>query len=297
MRVALLFSGLPRMWDGSIQTQLRLFTGADVDIYCHFWDTIDGPEKQRLLDLLRPKVYAFDPLPDFSCVDQYPGLQRDEINIPSRLVSQYSSWQQVATMFAPFAPRYALAARTRTDLHFHQELRFNVPKLALQNVDLLGCIWPSDPRMLLDAFAVGRPNMMLYYHSLLGWVWHYASNTLFNPEILLTKHIAAYPGKAVIVGLNRQTPGYALPFFVRRPHMKDWPVEQCLTEGIGQSKWRDPEIYGAHVAFHEKIAGPAGALHVASFKADRLDGQAPGEPDRAADPVAQDQTLASPETS
>lgn len=270
MRVALLYSGLPRMWEGSIQTQLGMFANADVDIYCHFWDTIDGPEKLRLLDTLRPKAYAFDPVPDFAVADRYPGLHRDRINVPSRLLSQYSSWQRVVTLFAPYAPLYALAVRSRTDLHFHKELRFDVPKLSAQTFDLLTYVWPDGPRLLLDAFAVGRPNMIIHYHSLLTHVWRYASDTLFNPEFLLTKHIAAWPGKAVVRALNLQTSSHALPFFVRRPHMKEWPVGQCLAEGIGASKWHDPEVYAAHLAYHEARAGADGAAHVAAFKASEL---------------------------
>src|SRR5262245_27989687 len=65
-RIAFLYSGLPRQWARCISSQLALFREHDVDVFCHFWDTIDASEKTDIVDAYRPKAYRFDPPMDFT---------------------------------------------------------------------------------------------------------------------------------------------------------------------------------------------------------------------------------------
>jgi hypothetical protein len=269
MRAAILYSGLPRMWDGSVQTHRAIFGDASVDVFCHFWDTVDAAEKARLNDALRPAACVWDPLPDFSVVNHYGGLLRDNINIPARMVSQYVSWQRVGTLFAPYAPIYGAAARMRTDLRFHAPFSLDLAAIAGEPGEAVAFAWPEAPDMVFDGFAAGTPGFVLHYHALLSRLWDYAADTVFNAEVMVTKHVTAYPRRIAVKLLGSR------PFFVMRPHMAGWPLERCLAEGIGVAKWRDPEIRGAHVEYHRARLGEAGEAHVdrfaeSQFRAGRL---------------------------
>lgn len=263
-RVALLYSGLPRMWRECHATHLALFPDAEVDVFCHFWDTIDAAEKQELLAALRPVAWRFDPPQDFSFVDRYPHIQRDNINVPSRLISQYTSWRHVGTLFAPHAPRYRLAMRSRTDVNFFAPIPYDLSNVVNGEIGLVAWHWTEDQRMLSDIAAIGAPRQILYWHDLLDRIWELSASAPFNCEQLLTKHILSFPGKTKIYLMKDW------PFFVRRPHMAGWPVERCLGQSPGASKWHDPEIVAAHKAFHRSVAGEAGEAHVERFRAAML---------------------------
>lgn len=264
MRVALLYSGLPRMWEECVPTHKALFPGAQVDVFCHFWDPADPAERQRIADALRPALCQFEAVPDYSVVDQLAWLRRDNINVPSRMVSQYAGWQRVGTMFAPYAPLFDVAVRIRSDLFFHQPLQADLEAIAQRRLGLLAYEWTETKGVVFDAFALGTPSFITHYHMLLSRLWDYAATTPFNSELLVTRHIQAYPQEASIELRND------LPFFIRRPHMAGWPVEECLKEGPGVAKWRDPEIHNAHLAYHGKLSGEAGIRHVNRFRANQL---------------------------
>lgn len=264
MRVALLYSGLPRMWQEALPTHRPLFPGAQTDVFAHFWDTIDTDEKARLIAALSPALYQFEAPAAFHLVDRYEFLSRDNINVPSRLISQYSGWQRVGTLFAPYAPLYDVVVRIRTDLHFHRPLRIDLDAIARRQIEFVGYQWTETPAVLFDAFALGAPGMMLHFHMLLSRVWDYATQVQFNPELLLTTHMNNYPRQTKARVLTE------LPFFIRRPHMAGWPVERCLQEGPGVAKWRDPEIHKAHLDFHAGRMGQAGIDHVNRFRAQQL---------------------------
>ncbi|MEI7712575.1 MAG: hypothetical protein WCI94_14145 [Rhodospirillales bacterium] len=262
MRVALLYSGLPRMWRACHATQLALFPGAEIDVFFHFWDTVDRAEKQAIVDAMRPKSFVFEAPRDYGFVDRYPEVRTDRINIPSRLVSQYMSWRKVATQFQPYAPRYDLAVRSRSDLYFFDGIRYDLANVATGGISLVAYRWPEDNKLLSDMFAIGKPRAIVYFHSLIDTIWNYVPQTPFNPEALITRHLAV---------LLRQAKGAAvfalpdLPCFVFRPHMVGWTAEQCMAEGPGVSKWRDPEVVAAFRRYHGAARGAAGLAHVDSF--------------------------------
>ncbi|HVY16438.1 MAG TPA: hypothetical protein VHB27_14525 [Rhodopila sp.] len=264
MRVALLYSGLPRMWEESVPTHRPLFPGAEVHAFCHFWDTVPPEERQRLNALLRPALCQYESVPDFSMIDQYEWLKRDNINVPSRMVSQYAGWQRVGTLFAPYAPLFDVVVRIRTDLSFFRPLNVDLDAIARKQTDFVGYEWTETKGVLFDAFALGTPSVMVHFHMLLSRLWDYAADTAFNAEFLLTRHVRTYHRPVSIE--VRDT----LPFFIRRPHMAGWSVEQCVAEGPGVAKWRDPEIHNAHLAYHGKRAGDAGIQHVNRFRARQL---------------------------
>ncbi len=260
MRIALLYSGLPRQWQHCVPTHRPLFEDARVDVFCHFWETIAAPEKAALTAALNPTVCYFETPPDLTFVDDIKGLQRDAINIPSRMVAQYTSWLRTAALFAPYAVGYDVAIRLRTDLFFHQPLAIDRAAIRQRRLGLVACQSREDPGRIFDAFAIGRPSLLLHFLALLNRLWDYAQTDLFNPEALITRHISAYPGPATVELLAD------MPFYIHRPHMAGWPLAQCLAQAPGATKWHDPEIHQAHLSYFERRRGPAGVEYVNGFR-------------------------------
>lgn len=269
MRVALLYSGLPRMWRQCHATQMRLFPNAQIDVFFHFWDTIQQDERQEILDTMRPADFMFEPPRDYSFIHDYPEIRPDNINVPSRMVSQYMSWRKVATLFQPHAPRYDIAVRSRSDLYFFDTIRVDLTQVADGDIALLTYLWPENPRQVGDMFAVGTPPAIVEFLSLMDRIWQYAGKVQFNCEALITEHLLA---------LLKSKDGMAmlslpdLPFFVCRPHMIGWTAERCLAEGPGISKWRDRENIEAHAHYHATQRGDEGRAAVDRFIQSRLAG-------------------------
>jgi hypothetical protein len=254
-RYALLLSGLPRQWRTCLPTQLALFEGLPLDVFFHFWDVIPTPEKAELIDLLRPRAFTFERPLELAHHDADPLYQRDNINVPSRLISQYASWRRVGALFAPLRADYRFAVRSRSDLHFVRPIATTLAQL---QPDHMLVPWNAPGALLSDLFAIGAPEAMTHYHDMLSFVRAYAPGTPFNPECLLMRHLAAWPGLKIITGAE------AL-FYVRRPHMDNYTTEQALAEEPGRSKWHDPEIVAEHKAYFQKRAGEAGVRHVEEF--------------------------------
>jgi hypothetical protein len=172
--------------------------------------------------------------------------------------------QRVGTLFTPYAPLYDIAVRMRSDLFFHQPLQVDLNAIAEKRIGFIGYEWTETKGVLFDAFALGTPNFMIYFHMLLSRLWDYASDTAFNSELLLTRHVRSYHKQMATQIRNH------LPFFIRRPHMAGWPIDRCLAEGPGVAKWRDPEIHNAHLTYHGKRSGDAGIDFVNRFRARQL---------------------------
>lgn len=254
-RYALLLSGLPRQWRLCLPTQLALFEGLQLDVFFHFWDTIPTAEKAELIDLLQPRAFTFERPLDLSHHDTDPLYQRDAINVPSRLISQYASWRRVGMLFAPLRAEYRAAIRSRSDLHFVRPIANILAQLA---PDHMVVPWHQPGTLLSDIFAIGPPDAIVHYHDLISAARSYAATTLFNPEYLLMRHIAAWPGVKLITGAEQL-------FYVRRPQMQDCTTEEALALDPGRSKWQDPEVVAAHKAFFRRLAGEEGENYVSEF--------------------------------
>lgn len=255
-KIALLLSGLPRLWRQCLPSQLIMFPGAELDVYCHFWDVIGADEKAELLALLKPKACVFETPRDFSAQDQRTDLIRDNINVPSRIVSQYTSWLEVGRLFAPHAGGYDLAARSRTDLQF--VYNFTGLQAQLKKYEIYLPWWEKD-KFISDLFALGGTEPILWYHRLLEKLEDYAKTVQFNPETLLATHFARRPDIKIYMESQRA-------FFVRRPHMAGYTLEQCMGEHPGQNKWLNPEVVQTHEEFFRARHGEQGAEHVERFK-------------------------------
>jgi hypothetical protein len=269
------------MWRECHETQLRLFPDAEVDVFFHFWDTVPEKEKWAIIDTMRPRDFIFETPRDYGFVDSYPEVHPDNINVPSRLVSQYMSWRKVATLFQPYAPRYDLAVRSRSDLFFFDGIRYDMANVTQGGISLVTYQWPENKQVLSDMFAVGKPRAIVYYLSLIDSLWSYVSNATFNPETLITQHLMTLLRNASQLAMFTLPD---LPCFVFRPHMADWSHERRLAEGPGISKWRDPEIVAAHRQYHETRHGNAGRERVERFASAQLARVAPEAPLPAAEP-------------
>jgi hypothetical protein len=259
-KIALLLSGLPRMWQPSLSTQLDMFQKYQVDVFFHFWDTIDQAEKAAILKLTRPKAHIFEPPKDFSDVDRDPVFIRDNINVPSRLASQYYSWRRVADLFEPHMADYDFAMRSRADLQFVYSVEHIFEQLKPN--DLL-IPWWEENKYMSDIFALGDKDAIFYYHTMYDHMREYAATVHLNPELFMMHHLMQRKD----LHIYSETFKY---FFVRRPHMADYTVEQCMEENPGRSKWMDPEIIKAHEDFHRGQSGDDGIKHVKHFQAVQL---------------------------
>jgi hypothetical protein len=258
-RIALLFSGLPRQWSPCAPSQLGLFREHEADAFFHFWDTVDDREKREILDAYRPRAHRFEPPADFTAFDELvPRL--DNINFPSRMLSMYYSWKQVATLFEAYrrahGVHYDFAVRLRSDLMFFDGLDGLIPQLGPLD---LAVSTHHDFGLINDMFAIGGVAPILYYHSLHDHVRAYKDEVIFNPELLLIHHLNRNP-------LGIRCLATDLVMLVFRPHMAGRPLEECLEEHPGASKWRDPEIVASFRAYHGRWRGEEGIRHVERFR-------------------------------
>ena len=86
----------------------------------------------------------------------------------------------------------------------------------------------------------------------------YAATTLFNPEALLGAHFAKRPDIKIFMEDKRA-------FFVRRPHMENYTIVQCMEEHPGQNKWLNPDVVQTHAEVFRAWHGEAGEKHVEQF--------------------------------
>lgn len=220
-RIALLYSGAPRDWRPCVASHRALFPDADVDVYAHFWDTIGDAGKTELLDAIRPVAWRFDPPPDLRAVDEYAFVRRDSRYSPSDLTRDCISQRHVATLFAPHMVRYDLAVRLRADLYFFDRIGYDLEKMRTNDLSLLGWWSRENPRAICDLCAIGKPREMLYWHSVLDYIWSYAKLAPMTPESLLMSHLAAYPVKRKMFMMRE------FPFMIRDAGQDGWTAEEC----------------------------------------------------------------------
>ena len=259
-RIALLLSGLPRLWRPCLSSQLDLLQNYPYDVFFHFWDTIDAREKNEIIDLLKPKAYSFEAPKDFSHLDTDTSLTPDQINIPSRIFSQYYSWRSVGRLVEPFKADYDLAMRSRADLQFVYSLDHMLPKLKPNDIVIP---WWNEKIVLSDLFSVGGVEPILYYHTLYDHVRGYAATRELNAELMLTVHFEQRPDIHIYTDQSQY-------FFVRRPHMDNYTVEQAMLENPGRNKWLDPEVAQAHANYHQQKKGEEGASYFRGFQQSQL---------------------------
>lgn len=258
-KIALLFSGLSRQWSHCYKSQLNLFNRHQTDVFFHFWDTVDAVEKGQIVEAYKPKAYCFAQPQNFDAAEKLIS-NRDNINSPARLFSQYYGWYAVDAIYRDFAAKtgtkYDLAVRIRADLMFFHSLDDSVDRM--EPNDLLVSSH-NNFGVINDMFAVGGIEPIHWYMSLFEHALRHKDEVVFNPENLLLHH------------LNKRANQYRyfqapIVILVFRPHMVGMPIEECLKEHPGMSKWKDPEIVASHKDSHRKLRGEAGEHHVERFK-------------------------------
>ncbi|MFY9288485.1 MAG: hypothetical protein WAO98_08280 [Alphaproteobacteria bacterium] len=262
MKIALLLSGLPRQWNPSLGTQLNMLADHEVGVFFHFWDTIDASEKSQILELLKPLAYIFEAPKDFSSFDHDPSILIDNINVPSRMASQYYSWKCVGEIFTPYADQFDFVVRARSDLQFVSSISHIFSQL--KSGDVVIPWWDKEKKLLTDIFAIGDPKSMLYYHKLYDRLPEYKGES-FNPEWLLMHHLLQSP-----IPLNVLTEENQPWYFIRRPHMQDMSLEECMKENPGRNKWLNPEVLQSSKDFYSNTSG-RNAESFDSFITDQLE--------------------------
>jgi len=251
-----MLSGLPRQWRVSLQSQLFSLRNHQVDVFFHFWDTIDAAEKDEIVALLKPRAYSFETPRDFLSEDKNPLYRRDKINLPSRLFSQYYSWREVAKLMEPYKADYDLAVRSRSDLTFVRDIDSIIITIKYADIFAPKCI--ENENMMVDLLAFGDVEAIIYYHKMFDYLPKLSQGRLFNPEFMLKAHMEACPDIRILTVDDNY-------FFVRRPHMQGYSVEQALLEDPRLNKWLDPEMVSEYRDLHHRLDGDAGAKNVELF--------------------------------
>jgi hypothetical protein len=151
---------------------------------------------------------------------------------------------------------YDLAMRSRADLQFVYNISHIFPHLRPNSILLP---WWSEGYLLCDQFALGAVEPVVYYHRVYDHLRAYAQGREFNPEVMLMTHFEQRPDLHIFA----ETKQY---FFVRRPHMASYTVEQAMVENPGRNKWLDPEIFNSHRAFHQQAQGDTGAAYMDNYR-------------------------------
>lgn len=257
-KVALLFSGLSRLWSHCVQSQLALFRDTPFDVFFHFWDTVDQQEKDAIVAAYKPRAHIFQPQADFTeLAKQFKIL--DRINSPARLLSQYFGWKAVAQIFQDYCRKcgqtYSHAVRLRSDLFFTVALDKVLPQVGPN--DLLFSTH-HDFGMVNDTFVLGGVPAVMYYMSMFDHVIRYNRTVQANAELLMMEHLRTRPPHIRII----RAP---LPILVFRAHMVGVPIETCMQEHPGVNKWADPEVLRDHIDSNVAAGNPARAAEVEQF--------------------------------
>lgn len=169
MRIALLFSGQPRVVDGIVFKSIQevFLSKYDVDVYAHFWDYVDSSKAnasasdsiRKFKDQYSPKAIAVD-----------PPLREDEYP-----ASASSSWPRNSySMYASFKRVYTLFEATRNEIDYDWIIRiridsvlFRVPDLrTLENGRIYVPKWHGDSPVIVNHTIIIAPELAKTFFSI-----------------------------------------------------------------------------------------------------------------------------------
>jgi hypothetical protein len=266
LRIAVVLSGLPRMWRACVDSQKMLLTDipADIDFFFHFWDSVDESEKIAIRDSYKPLAWTFEPYRSLDHWNHRNDLQCDNINVPARMVSQYTSWQESLRLLTESKAinDYDIIVRIRSDLMFFQPLGGLIKNCAKRFIFLTS---HNDFGIVNDMFAIGDSVSMAGYLNLIDSIEAYKSSVIFNPELLLRHHLLQIAKTGVEIR------SFNIPILVVREHMVGKTIAECMNEHPGQNKWLDRDIIASFQAFHAKRHGEMGVQHLQKFMSAQLE--------------------------
>lgn len=265
-RVALCVSGLPRCWETGLASQRALLEPLAADVFTAFWtDGFPAAEVDRAVEAYAPVIAEVGPSRDWrpfaACVGHH-----DRINDPARMLSMYDGIRRADRLRRRHevvrGRPYDVVVRLRSDLRFGGPVGDGASVAdALRGHLVLST--QHDFGIVNDMLALGDGDALRWYATLGDRALALAARVTCNPELLLLEHLRSRPSSLAVT----RAP---IPFAVMRPHMAGWPLEACLAEPPGRSKWRDPEVVRAHVDFHARRDPVGGAAHVERFAAAQL---------------------------
>jgi len=160
MKIALIFSGLPRLVEQSFQYfKERLLNNNDIDIFSYVWKTDDYLKLDSFYD---HKILQFQsPINFFSIRQQTP------INI-------YSHWysiQQGCLSFKNYVEQnnleYDLIIRTRHDIALYYKIEFD--KLDKNYLYVADCHWPNHYLFDDNLMILNQQNYFKVFSNLFNW--------------------------------------------------------------------------------------------------------------------------------
>lgn len=188
MRVAISFSGLPRIVPSALECWERLISRHSADVYLHAWNT-DADAIRVLGDRLKPVSMLVESPRDFPCLDHYK--ERAQHCDPHSVFSMWTSIQESIMLMQRRGTTYDRVVRARTDVIF-EDFDF---------LDTHGVVIPGKPAEIYfwkdqrypgwhDLMAYGDQDSMVEYARTLETIpGTYQEGSPFFSEFFLSTHL------------------------------------------------------------------------------------------------------------
>lgn len=114
MKVAISFSGLPRITEHSVSSWKWMIENFSCDVYFHLWDT-NNENVKVLFEHFKPIVIQVEPLREFNVEFYKDRLQQSN---PYNVLSMWSSIYESIKLIKNSHINYDIVVRARTDVAF-----------------------------------------------------------------------------------------------------------------------------------------------------------------------------------
>lgn len=188
MKVAVSFSGLPRMFPAALSCWERLISRYQADVYMHLWNQ-DSSSVSILLDRFNPVSYLVEQFREFDGIDHY--RERAVSSDPYRVFSMWTSIRESMWLIERRGKRYDRVVRARLDVAFDD----------MDFLDCHGVVIPGKPAEIYefngnrypgwhDMMAYGdQDSMVTYSNTLLEIPAIYSEGSPFFSEFFLSTHL------------------------------------------------------------------------------------------------------------
>jgi hypothetical protein len=226
MRIAVLFSGMPRYIERANRLMKNFFSGYEVDYFCHAWldknkkfeekswsDTavkIDSEAEEKIINLYKPKKYLIEPQKQFIVPRYYAfntGWKQPWFIPYSHFYSVKTANQLRLSHEKETGVKYDIVIKTRYDFFVGNKIKwesYDLSKLYLHNN--CNCWYDLyDDLSFNDMFAFSNPeNMNIYCDTFDNLDKIYRENfTRFSCESLLAFHLISNNIDVVPLSFNR----------------------------------------------------------------------------------------------
>lgn len=185
MKVAVSFSGLPRMFPAALACWESLISRYQADVYMHLWNH-DPVNIASLLERFKPIAYIVEQFREFDGMDHY--RERAVSSDPYRVFSMWTSIRESMSLIERRGKRYDRVVRARLDVAFDD----------MEFLDCHGVVIPGKPAEVYafnghrypgwhDMMAYGdQDSMIAYSNTLLEIPSIYSEGSPFFSEFFLS---------------------------------------------------------------------------------------------------------------